>query len=453
MTTPLKRFVRIFSPALRVALLYLLIAGAWIVFSDRLLESLVQNPAELGRWQSIKGIGFVLVTAILLYVERAYAIQLSRRQEELLSQRVALFELAPNPLWVVDLDSLHFLAVNPAAEQFYGYTPNEFYAKKLPDMRAEEEKTTLNAMIEALTLNKLHRYTTRHMRKDGQIVDVTVTGRMTIWNGKPAAVFSITDITELLQTERTLRELTQQLEQRVAERTADLQRKNRELETFAYSISHDLKAPLRGIDGYSRLLLEDHVQSLNEEGREFLHAIRRGASQMAQLIDALLEYSRLERRNLVVSRVELQPLIDTLLNEFQSDIQARAVQVTVNLPFESVDHDFPSLYQALHNLLENALKFSNNQPHPHIEIGGEERQNSRILWVRDNGIGFDMQYHDRLFEIFQRLNHSEDYPGTGIGLVIVRKAMERIGGRVWAVSTPGKGATFFLEIPKNPSNL
>lgn len=453
MTTPLKRFVRIFSPALRVALLYLLIAGAWIVFSDRLLESLVQNPAELGRWQSIKGIGFVLVTAILLYVERAYAIQLSRRQEELLSQRVALFELAPNPLWVVDLDSLHFLAVNPAAEQFYGYTPNEFYAKKLPDMRAEEEKTTLNAVIEALTQNKIYRYTTKHICKDGQVVDVTVTGRMTIWNGKPAAVFSITDITELLQTERTLRELTQQLEQRVAERTADLQRKNRELETFAYSISHDLKAPLRGIDGYSRLLLEDHAQSLNEEGREFLHAIRRGASQMAQLIDALLEYSRLERRNLVVSRVELQPLIDTLLNEFQSDIQARAVQVTVNLPFESVDHDFPSLYQALHNLLENALKFSNNQPHPHIEIGGEERQNSRILWVRDNGIGFDMQYHDRLFEIFQRLNHGEDYPGTGIGLAIVRKAMERIGGRVWAVSAAGKGATFFLEIPKNPSNL
>jgi light-regulated signal transduction histidine kinase (bacteriophytochrome) len=308
-------------------------------------------------------------------------------------------------------------------------------------------------MIEALRRQKYYRYTTQHIRKDGQVVDVTVTARMTIWNGKPAAVFSITDITELLKNERALRELTQQLEQRVAERTADLQRKNRELETFAYSISHDLKAPLRGIDGYSRLLLEDHAHALNEEGREFLHAIRRGASQMAQLIDALLEYSRLERRNLVVSRVDLQPLIQTLLNELRNEIEARNVQVTVNLPFHSVDHDYPSLYQALHNLLENALKFSNNQSHPKIEIGGEERETSRILWVRDNGIGFDMQYHDRLFEIFQRLNHGEDYPGTGVGLAIVRKAMERVGGRVWAVSAPGEGATFFLEIPKRSPNL
>lgn len=453
MTSPLKRFFRIFSPALRVALLYLLIGGAWIIFSDRVLESLVQDAAQLGRWQSVKGIGFVLAMAVLLYVERAYAIRLSRRQEELLSQRVALFEQAPNPLWVVDLDSLHFLAVNPAAEEFYGFSQSEFLGMKLADLRPEEEKPALSGMIEALTRQKYYRYTTQHICKGGQVVDVTVTARMTIWNGKAAAVFSITDITELLKNQRALRELTQQLEQRVAERTADLQRKNRELETFAYSISHDLKAPLRGIDGYSRLLLEDHAHTLNEEGREFLHAIRRGASQMAQLIDALLEYSRLERRNLVVSRVDLQPLIQTLFNELRNEIEARNVQVTVNLPFDSVDHDYPSLYQALHNLLENAIKFSNNQSHPKIEIGGEERETSRILWVRDNGIGFDMQYHDRLFEIFQRLNHGEDYPGTGVGLAIVRKAMERVGGRVWAVSAPGEGATFFLEIPKRSLNL
>lgn len=453
MTSPLKRFFRIFSPALRVALLYLLIGGAWIIFSDRILESLVQDAAQLGRWQSVKGIGFVLAMAVLLYVERAYAIRLSRRQEELLSQRLALFEQAPTPLWVVDMESLQFLAVNPAAEKFYGFSQSEFLERKLADMRTEKERPELSAMIEALTRQKYYRYTTQHIRKDGQVVDVTVTGRMTVWNGKPAAVFSITDITELLKNERALRELTQQLEQRVAERTADLQRKNRELETFAYSISHDLKAPLRGIDGYSRLLLEDHAQALNEEGREFLHAIRRGASQMAQLIDALLEYSRLERRNLVVSRVELQPLIQTLLNELQNEIEARSVQVSVNLPFDSVDHDYPSLYQALHNLLENAIKFSNNQTSPLIEIGGEEREASRILWVRDNGIGFDMQYHDRLFEIFQRLNHGEDYPGTGVGLAIVRKAMERVGGRVWAVSAPAEGTTFFLEIPKRSPKL
>lgn len=453
MISPFRLFLTIFSPALRVALLYLLIGGGWILFSDRILEALVQDAAELSRWQSVKGIGFVLTMAVLLYLERAHDIRQKRREEELLSQRVALFDQAPNPIWVVDLQDLRFLEVNPAAEQFYGYTRAEFCRMKLSDLRTPEEKAGIHTMVDILSREGYYRYTTRHICKDGQVVDVAVTARTTLWNGQLAAVFSMTDITEILQTEKSLRELTQQLEERVAERTADLQRKNRELETFAYSVSHDLKAPLRGIDGYSRLLLEDHAGSLNEEGRQFLHAIRRGATQMAQLIDALLNYSRLERRSLSVTRLELKPLLQNLLNEFQLDIEKRGVQVIINLPFDHVEHDYQSLYQALHNLLDNALKFTNGQPQPLIEIGGEERERSRILWVRDNGTGFDMQYHDRIFEIFQRLNHGEDYPGTGIGLAIVRKAMERVGGRVWAVSAPGQGATFFLEIPRRSNDL
>ncbi len=453
MISSFKRSLRIFSPALRVAALYLLIGGGWILFSDRVLEAMLQDAAALSRWQSVKGIGFVLVMAILLYLERAHDIRQKKTEEELLSQRVALFDQAPNPIWVVDLHNYRFLAVNPAAEQFYGYNREEFCQMSLPDLRPPEEKENVNPTIETLTREGSYRYTTRHLRRDGSRVDVSVTARTMRWEGKLAAVFMITDVTELLQNERALRELTQQLEQRVAERTADLERKNRELETFAYSVSHDLKAPLRGIDGYSRLLLEDHAASLNEEAREFLHAIRRGASQMAQLIDALLTYSRLERRNMSINRVELRPLLQNLLSEFRLEIEKRGAQVIIDLPFETVEHDYQSLYQALQNLLDNALKFSNDQPQPRIEIGGEEQEHSSILWVRDNGAGFDMQYHDRIFEIFQRLNHGEDYPGTGIGLAIVRKAMERIGGRVWGVSTPGQGSTFFLEIPKRSLKL
>lgn len=448
MISPLKRFLRIFSPALRIAVLYLLIGGGWILFSDRILELLVQDAVELSRWQSVKGIGFVLVMAILLYLERAHDIRQKQREEELLSQRVALFDQAPTPIWVVDLHDLNFMAVNPAAEQFYGYSRDEFCRMKLNDLRIPEEKAFIQQLVDSLTRERSYRYTTRHLRKDGRVVDVSVTARTMLWEGKLAAVFSMMDITELLQKERSLRELTQQLEQRVAERTAELQRKNQELETFAYSVSHDLKAPLRGIDGYSRLLLEDHAASLNEEGREFLHAIRRGASQMTQLIDALLHYSRMERRTLSITRVEIKPLLDILLGEFQGEIEMRNAEVILDLPFEVVHHDYQSLYQALHNLLENALKFSRPQFRPRIEIGGEEREDRHILWVRDNGIGFDMQYHERIFDIFQRLNHSEDYPGTGVGLAIVRKAMERVGGRAWAVSAPGQGATFYLEIPR-----
>jgi signal transduction histidine kinase len=212
-----------------------------------------------------------------------------------------------------------------------------------------------------------------------------------------------------------LAQLNTELEERIAARTAALDAKTRELEAFAYSVAHDLKAPLRGIDGYSRLLLEDHKDQLNDEGRSFLNTIQASADEMNQLIQDLLDYSRLERRELNPHRLELPPLVKAVVEQ---------------------------------NYIDNAVKFTRDVPVPLIEVGSRETPGGCQLWVRDNGIGFDMKYHDRIFNIFQRLNHSEDYPGTGIGLAIVRKAMERLGGRAWAESEPGRGATFYLEIPQ-----
>ncbi len=237
-----------------------------------------------------------------------------------------------------------------------------------------------------------------------------------------------------------------ELEQRVAERTAELEAKNQALETFTYSVSHDLKAPLRGIDGYSRLLLEYHVDRLDEEGRTFLHSIRHATGQMRQLIDDLLAYSRLERRSLTTGRIDPRALIEALLIERADEIGQRNVSLTLNVSCEPVVADAEGLTQALRNLLDNALKFTHEVSEPRVEIGGRDTENGCILWVRDNGIGFDMQYHDHIFDIFQRLHRAEDYPGTGIGLAIVRKALERMGGRAWAESSPGTGATFYLEI-------
>ncbi len=240
----------------------------------------------------------------------------------------------------------------------------------------------------------------------------------------------------------------EELEQRVAERTAELEATNRELETFAYSVSHDLKAPLRGIDGYSRLLLEDHADHLNEEGRTFLHTIRYATDQMRRLIEDLLAYSRLERRSLTRGRVNPRALIEALIAEHAEMIERRGVQISVDLLCTEVVADTESFTQALRNVLNNALKFTREVGEPRIEIGGREDPDTCLLWVRDNGIGFDMTYHDRIFEIFQRLHREEDYPGTGVGLAIVRRAMARMGGRVWAESEPGAGATFYLEIPR-----
>jgi len=219
------------------------------------------------------------------------------------------------------------------------------------------------------------------------------------------------------------------------------------LEIFAYSVAHDLKAPLRGIDGYSRLLLEDHSE-LNEEGRLFVETINAATSEMSQLIEDLLEYSRLERTEVKQTRIEIKPFVKSMVEQAKRETGERKIDFIVNINGEHVLADTIGLTQALRNYLENAIKFTRQQEQAKIEIGTEEATDSYVLWVRDNGIGFDMNYHDRIFGIFQRLNPSDKYPGTGIGLAIVRKAMERMGGSAWAISEPGRGATFFLKIPR-----
>ena len=242
--------------------------------------------------------------------------------------------------------------------------------------------------------------------------------------------------------------LNSELEERITTRTAALAAKSRELETFAYSVAHDLKAPLRGIDGYSRILLEDYARKLDDEGRTFLETIQHSADDMNQLIDDLLAYSRLERSELKTDRIELAPIVKAIVDEKKREAAQHPIDFVVEINGVTVLADPSGLVQSLRNYFDNAIKFTGKVNEPRIEVGSREDAKSCVVWVRDNGIGFDMKDHDRIFDIFNRLNATEDYPGTGIGLAIVRKAMERMGGRAWAESEPGYGATFYLEIPK-----
>lgn len=250
------------------------------------------------------------------------------------------------------------------------------------------------------------------------------------------------------RAKQALDQLNSELETRIEIRTAELNAKSSELERFAYSVAHDLKAPLRGIDGYSRLLLEEYTGSLDDEGRSFLQTIQDSTDEMNQLIDDLLAYSRLERREVTTDRIELAPLINSLVEEKRREATQRPIDFVVDVNGATALADASGLAQSVRNYLDNAIKFTRKVAEPRIEVGSKEGAESCVLWVRDNGIGFDMKDHDQIFNIFQRLNVSADYPGTGIGLAIVRKAMERMGGRAWAVSKPGHGATFYLEIPK-----
>lgn len=242
-----------------------------------------------------------------------------------------------------------------------------------------------------------------------------------------------------------LQHMNEFLEARVQERTAALTASNKELEAFCYSVSHDLRAPLRGIDGFSKALLEDYQDKLDDEGKQFLYYVREGIQRMGQLIDDLLSLSRLTRAEMTLGPVDL--------SQIARDIHKRLMRDNPNLKIDfkiadnlKTEGDKALLGNVLENLFSNAWKFSAKSPHPTVEFGAENREGNQVFFVRDNGAGFDMSFYDKLFGAFQRLHSAREFPGTGVGLATVRRIVHRHGGTIWAEAAPGKGATFFFTL-------
>jgi signal transduction histidine kinase len=254
---------------------------------------------------------------------------------------------------------------------------------------------------------------------------------------------------ELRHSEARYRELTTELEQRVGDRTTELKRAYDQLEGFSYAVAHDLKAPLRAINGFAHLFEAEMDGKLTPLAHEHLARIRNGSVKMATLIDDLLSYSHVDRRDMQLSVVSLPTLIDSAIAHYADEIQRRNISLATNLESMTVRVDAEGLLLALRNLLENALKYTRDTAQPRISISCRRTERGVLLSVADNGIGFDMEYHDHIFKIFQRLHRDDQFPGTGIGLALVHKAVGRIGGRVWAQSKAGEGATFHIELPGN----
>ncbi len=271
-------------------------------------------------------------------------------------------------------------------------------------------------------------------RPDGQLVEMLAA------IGRQVGLFI-----ERHRAENQVRQLNADLEKRVSERTVQLESANKELEAFSYSVSHDLRAPLRTVDGFSQAVLEDYGEQLPDEGKRYLQTIRRGAQQMGELIDDLLKFARLSRATMEVDRVDMNRLMRTALSDlhFKSD-DPRVELLCGELP--ACTGDSALLRQVWVNLLSNALKYTGRRDKAVIEIGSQKQDRATVYFVRDNGAGFDMRYADKLFGVFQRLHRAEDYEGTGVGLAIVQRIVHRHGGRVWAEAEEDRGATFYFTL-------
>jgi PAS domain S-box-containing protein len=265
-------------------------------------------------------------------------------------------------------------------------------------------------------------------------------------------IFGISrDITELKVAEDKIVELNRDLERRVEERTAQLEAVNKELESFSYSISHDLRTPLRAIDGFSHILLEDYAGKLDEEGKRLLNVVRDNTHRMGQLIDDILKFSRTGRVELNSSGIDMEQMAQAVVEELQSAIVGSKLQMEID-PIPPTRGDSAMMRQVFVNLISNAIKFSCTREIPRIQIGATINGEETVYYVRDNGVGFDMQYADKLFGVFQRLHSVNEFEGTGIGLAIVKRIITRHGGRVWADGKVNEGATIYFALPNREKN-
>jgi light-regulated signal transduction histidine kinase (bacteriophytochrome) len=256
-------------------------------------------------------------------------------------------------------------------------------------------------------------------------------------------------LAQIQQRDAALLTMNEELEQRVQERTAELRAANRELEAFSYSVSHDLRAPLRAISGFSRILLEDYAPQLPDEAQHYLQIVDNSGQHLGQLIDDLLTFSRLGRQELTKQLVATADLVRRVLEELYAEQASRQVKITLgDLPPCWAEPTL--LKQVFVNLLNNAFKYSRTREVAHIEVGYRESNGEHIYFVKDNGVGFDMQYANKLFGVFQRLHRADEYEGTGVGLAIVQRVVQRHGGRVWAEAAIDQGAMFCFTLAGGP---
>jgi PAS domain S-box-containing protein len=414
-----------------------LIRGIW----SGGVEKVLQASARPLRHPDGHVSGCVLVLSDITSAYRAEAALLDSER-----RYRTLFESNPHPMWVFDTQTLQFLTVNDAAVAHYGYSREEFLSMTLKDIRPPEDVTAMTSVISSDLGTMTDTAVWRHRLKSGSIIFVEITTHALEFAGRSGRMVLAHDITARKRVQDALRRLNATLEQRVVERTRELSLANRELESFSYSVSHDLRAPLQAIDGFGRALVSKHADRLDSQAIHYLNRIRAGTSQMSQLIDDLLSLAKVTRTEIHAERVDLAQKARQIIDRLRAAHPQREVRVEIADELEAFG-DSRLLAIVLANLLENAWKFTAREPDAQIRVGiATSADGQKPFFVADNGAGFDMAYVDKLFKAFQRLHTTAEFEGTGIGLATVYRIITRHGGRVWAEASPGHGAVFYFTL-------
>ncbi|GIJ72056.1 hypothetical protein Voc01_069730 [Virgisporangium ochraceum] len=450
----------------------------WTLRVDTDRATLPGADTDLDRGIAAGGSAATLLLAVLVYVvgttRRRLAARVSaatadartaereaRRQAGLLR---AVMDSIGDGVAVIDREG-RFLLTNPAARDLVGRSGDSMdsgtWQRRYGLFQAdgvtpfEVDEMPLIRALHGDEVDEVEMVVRNENRPDGLRLNVSARP-LDPAAGQPGAVAVFHDVTDRRTAEEAVRRLNSELEDRVVARTAELASRaeqlrasaeqlraaNAELEAFSYSVSHDLRAPLRAVDGFARMLELDHADRLDETGRRYVARVRTGAQTMGELIDGLLAFSRLQRQELVHEEVRLDVLVAEVWDELAPDREGRRIELRVgDLPFAAGDRRL--LRQVVANLLHNAVKYTRGRETAEIEVGFHQG----VYFVRDNGAGFDPRFADKLFQVFQRLHRAEDYEGTGVGLALASRIIVRHGGRIWADSAPDRGATFYFTLP------